>query len=83
METERKLEFNGKTQIIPVSQGRDYVGFHFYLTEHGKVIRRLRTSNKKRIKRKLKRFHHAYREGKITQEAVRRSLVSYMGHFAH
>lgn len=80
---ERKLELNQKTQIVPMSQGVDYLGFHFYLTDTGKVIRRLRTSNKKRMKRKLKRFRHAYREGKITQEAVHRSLVSYQGHLSH
>lgn len=83
VQQERKLEFNQKTQIVPMSQGVDYLGFHFYLTETGKVIRRLRTSNKKRMKRKLKRFRHAYREGKITQEAVHRSLVSYCGHLSH
>lgn len=83
VEKERKLSFNQKTQIVPMSQGVDYLGFHFYLTDTGKVIRKLRTSNKKRMKRKLKRFRHAYREGKITQEAVRRSLVSYMGHLSH
>ncbi len=30
---ERKLEFNEKTQIMPISQGVDYLGFHFYLIE--------------------------------------------------
>ena len=49
---ERALEFNQKTQIIPLSQGVDYLGFHFYMTENGKVIRKLRASNKKRVKRR-------------------------------
>lgn len=83
IEQERRLSFNEKTQIMPMSQGVDFLGFHFYLAETGKVVRRLRASNKKRMKRKLKRFRHAYREGKITQEAVRRSLVSYRGHLSH
>lgn len=65
---------------IILHNDRDYLGFHFYLTKTGKVIRRLKTSNKKRMKRKLKRFRHAYR---ITQEAVHRSLVSYQGHLSH
>lgn len=68
---------------IILHNDRDYLGFHFYLTKTGKVIRRLRTSNKRRMKRKLKRFRHAYREGKITQEAVHRSLVSYQGHLSY
>ncbi len=36
-----------KTQIFPISQGVDFLGFHFYLTDTGKVIKRLRTSNLK------------------------------------
>lgn len=83
LKDERKLEFNEKTQIVPIAQGVDYLGFHFYLTDTGKVIRRLRTTNKKRMKRRLKRFRHAYREGKMTEGAVRNSLVSYMGHLSH
>lgn len=80
---ERKLEFNEKTQIIPLAQGADYLGFHFYLIEQGKVIRKLRTSNKKRIKKKLKSYRHAYRIGKMDYEAVKRSIVSYKGHLSH
>ncbi len=83
IEKERKLEFNQKTQIVPLSQGVDYLGFHFYLTDTGKVIRKLRTSNKKRLKRKLKRYRHAYRNGIMDMEAVSRSLASYRGHLSH
>ena len=51
---ELNLEFNQKTQIMPISEGVDFLGFRFYLTDTGKVIRRLRTSNKRRWKRRLK-----------------------------
>ncbi len=80
---ERALELNNKTQIIPLSQGVDYLGFHFYITENGKVIRKLRASNKKRVKRKLKHFRHAYRTGVMGREDVERSLASYRGHLSH
>lgn len=43
---ERKLAFNEKTQIVPLSQGVDYLGFRFYLTDSGKVIKKLRSSGK-------------------------------------
>ena len=43
-----KIKFNAKTQIFPISEGVDFLGFRFYLTDTGKVIKRLRTSNKKR-----------------------------------
>lgn len=48
---ECKLEFNQKSQIMSLAQGVDYLSFRFYLKESGKVIKRLRSSNKKRMKR--------------------------------
>ena len=54
---ELNLEFNEKTQILPISEGVDFLGFRFYLTDTGKVIRRLRTSNKRRWKRRLKKYN--------------------------
>lgn len=41
------LEFNNKTQLTTIKNGVDYLGFHFYLTDTGKVIKKLRTSSKK------------------------------------
>lgn len=78
-----KLEFNEKTQIFPVSEGVDYLGWRFYLTDTGKVIRRLRTSNKRRFKRRLKAFQEKYRSGEMDYDAIKRSLASYNGHLSH
>lgn len=78
-----KLEFNEKTQIFPVSEGVDYLGWRFYLTDTGKVIRRLRTSNKRRFKRRLKAFQERYRAGEMDIEDVKRSIASYNGHLKH
>lgn len=78
-----KLEFNEKTQIFPVSEGVDYLGWRFYLTDTGKVIRRLRTSNKRRFKRRLRAFKERYRTREMDFEAIKRSLASYVGHLRH
>lgn len=78
-----KIKFNAKTQIFPISEGVDFLEFRFYLTDTGKVIKRLRTSNKKRWKRRLKKFKREYREGTKTLEDVSRSIVSYNGHLSH
>ena len=80
---ERKLTFNEKTQVFPLSEGVDYVGWHFYVTGTGKVIRRLRTSNKRRFKRRLKAFQKQYREGGKTFDEIKQSLASYNGHLKH
>lgn len=80
---ERELVFNDKTQIFPLSQGVDYLGWHFYLTDTGKVIRKLRTSNKRRIKRRYRKLVKQYEAGEKTPEDIRQSLVSYIGHLKH
>ena len=83
VEKELKLSFNEKTQIFPISQGADYLGFRFYLTDTGKVIRRLRTSNKKRWKRRLKLYQKQYRQGTKNFEEITRSMKSYQGHLKY
>ena len=80
---ELHVEFNQKTQIVPISEGVDFLGFRFYLTDTGKVIRRLRTSNKRRWKRRLKKYREEYRVGEKSFEEIKRSIVSYNGHLIH
>lgn len=80
---ELKLEFNEKTQIHAIRQGVDYLGFHFYLTETGKVIRTLRQSGKKRLKRKLRHYRRAFADGKLELDAISRSVASFKGHLKH
>lgn len=78
-----KLEFNNKTQIFPLSQGVDFLGWHFYLSDTGKVIKRLRTSNKRKLKRRLKKYKEDYRTGTKSFEEVTRSVASYNGHLSY
>lgn len=80
---ELKLEFNSKTQITPLSQGVEYLGFRFYLGRNGKVVRKLRTGAKKRLKSNLKRLKRAYADGEMEMDDVRCRLQSYVAHLAH
>jgi RNA-directed DNA polymerase len=82
VEDELFLEFNNKTQIFPLKNGVDYLGFHFYITDTGKVIKKLRQSSKKRFKRRIKRLKHDYSSGEIELEDVKRSLAGYKGHLS-
>ncbi|MCM1160554.1 MAG: hypothetical protein NC412_04950 [Roseburia sp.] len=83
IEKELLLEFNKKTQLTTIKNGVDYLGFRFYLTDTGKVIRRLRTSSKKRLKRRLKKFQKEYKQDRIKLEDITHSIVSYKGHLKH
>lgn len=83
LEKELKLELNQKTQIFPIKNGVDYLGFHSYLTENGKVIRNIRKKSKERMKRKIKYFNKAYEKGDISYEKIQRSIASWLGHAKH
>jgi len=78
-----KLEFNRKTQITRVRNGVDYLGFHFYLTDTGKVIRKVRQTTKKKYKRKLKSMRQKYAAGEMQLSEIRLVLCSYQAHLGH
>lgn len=77
------LYFNNKTQIIPLSQGVDYLGFHLYLTSGGKVICRLRQEAKKRIARRVRALRRARMLGELDMHELDERLCSYRAHLAH
>ena len=78
-----KIDLNQKTQIFPVQNGVDYLGWHFYLTPSGKVIKKLKSTNKRRLKRHIKLLQRDYQKHLINFAAVQRSLVSTQGHLMH
>lgn len=78
-----RLELNEKTQLFPLRHGVEYLGWHFYLTDTGKVIKRLRTQNKKKLKRRIKGLQKHYAEGRVTFEDIKRSMASTNGHLQH
>lgn len=83
LETELLLKTNNKTQIFPLKNGVDFLGFHIYMTDSGKVIKKIRTDSKKAMKRKLKAFKNKYEAGEMTKEAIEASYKSWKGHAEH
>ena len=77
------LELNEKTQIFPLRNGLDFLGFHTYLTEDGKVIRKLRHSSVKRMRAKLRHWEKDYPAGLVTREAILASWTAWDAHAAH
>lgn len=76
-------ELNEKTEIYPLRHGIDFCGFRVYITRTGKVIRKLRTSSKKRIKRRIKKWDRDYAEGLITKDEIETSFQSSCAHIKH
>lgn len=80
---ELRLETNHKTQIFPIKNGVDFLGFHTYITESGKVFRKVRRDSKEKMKRKLKAFKVKYDNGEMTKEQIKFSYGSWKGHVMH
>lgn len=64
-----------KTKIFPLRQGINAYGCKIHITH-----RLLRNDSKKKIKRKVKKFHNLLRRGLITVEKVESILNSWYGH---
>ncbi|MDI3480773.1 MAG: RNA-directed polymerase [Tepidanaerobacteraceae bacterium] len=72
------LKLNRKTNIFPISQGVDFLGYRIWPTH-----RLIRKSSIRRIKSKLKAFRRKYREGKISLEKIKATIQSWLGHVKH
>lgn len=77
------LELNEKTEIFPLKNGLDYLGFHSYLTESGKVLRKLRRKSVRRIRGKIKRWKIEYPAGAISKEQILMEFEAWDAHAAH
>lgn len=57
-----------KTKIVPLTQGADFLGFRFYMTETGKVVQKLSRKSIIHHKRKLRKMKKLLDEGKVSIE---------------
>jgi retron-type reverse transcriptase len=78
-----KLELNEKTGVFPLRNGIDFLGFHSYLTETGKVVRKLRQSAKKRMMSRIKKWKKERDDGTIDLAHVWASYTAWDAHAAH
>lgn len=78
-----RLELNNKTGIFPLRNGIDFLGFHTYLNETGKVVQKLRQDSIDRVKARIKAWKVDYPAGKVTKEAIKDSFRAWDAHAAH
>ena len=69
-----------KTQIYPLKQGINFLGFKFSLTDSGKVILKIKKDNISKERRKLKRMSRLVKDGKLTKEKVDECYLSWKAH---
>ena len=77
------LTLNSKTQIFPFKNGVSYLGFHTYITESGKVIRKLKNENKRNAKMKYSRMAKLVVQGKLSKEKFDSSYKAWKNHISH
>lgn len=78
-----KLELNEKTAIFPLRNGIDFIGFHTYLTDTGKVVQKLRRDGIKRIRARVKEWRIAYPKGEISKEKIIERFEAWDAWAAH
>lgn len=77
------LFMNEKTAIFPIKNGVDYLGWHLYMTDTGKVIRKVRTSAKRRCQHKVRALRKAVDCGAIDSEYLDAVLRSYREYLSY
>mgnify|MGYP002619967427 CR=1 FL=1 len=77
------LELNRKTQIQPLKNGVKFLGMHFYLSETGKVTRRLKPTNLKYERVHLREFAAEVAAGRMTEESYWKRFEAWDNHASH
>lgn len=77
------LRLNNKTQIFPLKNGIDFLGFHTYLTSTGKVVRKVRAKSIDNMKHKIRKYREKVDKGEMTLLSVVQSYASWCGHISH
>ena len=78
---ENKLSLNPKSQIIKYKNGFSFLGWTFYQTETGKIIRKVKRDSKRRIIRKIEYKNKLFRNLKIDYKDLLMSYNSYLSHY--
>lgn len=74
------LSLNGKTTLIALRDGVEYLGYRFYLTPKGKILQKLKAQARTRLKKHIKNRRHDFRQGHIDFEKLENILASHEGH---
>ena len=77
------LTLNDKTGITPLRNGIDFLGFRLYLTDSGKVVKKLRHKSAKRIKARIKKWAKDQEQDNADLDHIWQSYRAWNAHAAH
>lgn len=72
-----------KTQIVKLSRGFTWLKCRFYITDSGKIIKKICKTSATRERRKLRKLGTKYRDGRISKHDVNTSYQSWRGYASH
>lgn len=72
-----------KTQIVKLSHGFSWLKVRFYLTQTGKIVRKIQRRSVTRMRRKIRTFRKLVSDGVMTMEDVRASWESWESYAMH
>lgn len=75
------LQLNDKkTKIVPVTTGINFLGFHVYLTESGKIVLRVKAKTKSHERQKLRKQKAKVIAGELAYKTVKESYQAWKAH---
>ena len=77
------LTLNEKTEIVPLRKGIKFLGFHFYVTDDGKVIRLLNGAKKRGMKKKIRKLIAKAQNGEMSMGEFDVIYSSMKNHLSH
>jgi len=69
-----------KTRIVKLEKGFTFLKIRFFLTHTGKIVKKVYPGSVTRMRRKLKKFQHLLKEGRMTEFDVYQALQSWLSH---
>ncbi len=77
------LSLNGKTQIVPFRKGMSFLGFHHYVTAEGKYIRKIKSDNKRKIRKRIRNMVRLVNAGKMSEKKFYERYNAWKNHASH
>lgn len=77
------LSLNSKTEIVPIHRGIKFLGFHVYLSQEGKVIRKVYGSKKRAELKKIRRCAKLVMDGNMALSKYNEIIGSIKNHLSH
>lgn len=69
-----------KTKIVSMKAGVNFLGFHFFVTDSGKVLSRIKAESKCRWREKIRKHKKKVVSGEMTYEQAKESFQSRKAH---